>query len=192
MSLYRSCLQLRYSEIYLETHISTKRVGTQKTPWVSREEGHRWRPACSRESSRPGPQTPLGVVMGLTLQHLRQRREFVNVAKKGRKYAAPGLVLQALNRLDDQRSNDGLVTSSAVRIGFTVTRKVGNAVVRNRVKRRLRAVASQIPPIHFRGNFDLVLVGRAETKSRSFEELKQDLLKALNHVEAYGADETGS
>lgn len=192
MSLYRSCLQLRYSEIYLETHISTKRVGTQKTPWVSREEGHRWRPARSRESSRPGPQTPLGVVMGLTLQHLRQRREFVNVAKKGRKYAAPGLVLQALNRLDDQRSNDGLVTSSAVRIGFTVTRKVGNAVVRNRVKRRLRAVASQIPPIHFRGNFDLVLVGRAETKSRSFEELKQDLLKALNHVEAYGADETGS
>ena len=191
MSLYRSCLQLRYSEIYLETHISTKRVGTQKTPWVSREEGHRWRPARSRESSRPGPQTPLSVVMGLTLQHLRQRREFVNVAKKGRKYATPGLVLQALNRRDDQRSNDGLVTSSAVRIGFTVTRKVGNAVVRNRVKRRLRAVASKIPPIHFKGNFDLVLVGRAETKNRSFEELKQDLVKALNHVEAYGADETG-
>ena len=185
-------MQLRYSEIYLETHISTKRVGTQKTPWVSREEGHRWRPACSRESSRPGPQTTLSVVMGLTLQHLRQRREFVNVAKKGRKYAAPGLVLQALNRLDDKCSNDVLAASSAVRIGFTVTRKVGNAVVRNRVKRRLRAAASQIPPIHFKGNFDLVLIGRAETKKRSFEELKQDLLKALNHVEAYGAAETGS
>ena len=128
--------------------------------------------------------------MGLTLQHLRQRREFVNVAKKGRKYAAPGLVLQALNRLDDQCSNDGLATSSAlVRIGFTVTRKVGNAVVRNRVRRRLRAAASQIAPIHFKGNFDLVLIGRAETKDRNFEELKQDLLKALNHVEAY---ETGS
>ena len=130
--------------------------------------------------------------MGLTLQHLRQRREFVNVAKKGRKYAAPGLVLQALNRRDDQRSNDELVTSSAVRIGFTVTRKVGNAVVRNRVKRRLRAAASQIAPIHVKGNFDLVLIGRAETEDRNFEELKQDLLIALNHVGAYEAGETES
>ena len=118
--------------------------------------------------------------MGFTLQHLRQRREFVNVAKKGRKYAAPGLVLQALNRLDDQRSNDGLAASSAVRVGFTVTRKVGNAVVRNRVKRRLRAAASQIAPIHVKGNFDLVLIGRAKTENRNFEELKQDLLIEVN------------
>ena len=129
--------------------------------------------------------------MGLTLQHLRQRREFVNVAKKGRKYAAPGLVLQALNRLNDQRRNDGIATGSGVRIGFTVTRKVGNAVVRNRVRRRLRAAASQIAPKHAKGNFDLVLIGRAGTKKRNFEELKQDLLKALNHVGAYEADETG-
>ena len=129
--------------------------------------------------------------MGLTLQHLRQRREFVNVAKKGRKYAAPGLVLQALNRLNDQRRNDGIATGSGVRIGFTVTRKVGNAVVRNRVRRRLRAAASQIAPKYVKGNFDLVLIGRAGTKKRNFEELKQDLLKALNHVGAYEADETG-
>ena len=129
--------------------------------------------------------------MGLTLHHLRQRREFVNVAKKGRKYAAPGLVLQALNRLNDQRRNDGIAKGSGVRIGFTVTRKVGNAVVRNRVRRRLRAAASQIAPKHVKGNFDLVLIGRAGTKKRNFEELKQDLLKALNHVGAYEADETG-
>jgi len=191
VSLYRSCLQLRYSEIYLETHISTKRVGTQKTPWISREEGHSWRTACSRKSSRPGPKTPLRVVMGLTLQHLRQRREFVNVAKKGRKYAAPGLVLQALNRLNDQRRDYGIATGSGVRIGFTVTRKVGNAVVRNRVRRRLRAAASQIAPKHVKGNFDLVLIGRAGTKKRNFEELKQDLLKALKHIGAYEANETG-
>ena len=129
--------------------------------------------------------------MGLTLQHLRQRREFVNVAKKGRKYAAPGLVLQALNRLNDQRRNDGIATGSGVRIGFTVARKVGNAVVRNRVRRHLRAAASQIAPKHVKGNFDLVLIGRAGTKKRNFEELKQDLLEALNHVGAYEADETG-
>ena len=129
--------------------------------------------------------------MGLTLQHLRQRREFVNVAKKGRKYAAPGLVLQALNRLNDQRRNYKIATGSGVRIGFTVTRKVGNAVVRNRVRRRLRAAASQIASKHVKGNFDLVLIGRAGTKKRNFEELKQDLLKALKHIGAYEANETG-
>ncbi len=128
--------------------------------------------------------------MGLTLQHLRQRREFVNVAKKGRKYAAPGLVLQALNRLDDQCRFVEPSAGSAVRIGFTVTRKLGNAVVRNRVRRRLRAAAAQIAPIYVKGNFDLVLIGRTGTKNRNFEELKQDLLKALNHVGAYEADET--
>lgn len=129
--------------------------------------------------------------MGLTLQHLRQRREFVNVAKKGCKFGAPGLVLQAFNRLNDQRRIDGMAADSGIRIGFTVTRKVGNAVVRNRVRRRLRAAASQIVPKNVKGHFDLVLIGRAGTNKRNFEELKQDLLKALNHVGAYKADETG-
>jgi ribonuclease P protein component len=64
-------------------------------------------------------------------QRLKRRAEFLHVAAKGRKAPMPGLVLQALARND----------AAPVRLGFTVTKKVGNAVVRNRTRRRLREAA---------------------------------------------------
>ena len=66
---------------------------------------------------------------------LKRRAEFLRVAGKGSKAPTPGLVLQALRRGDD----------APARLGFTVTKKVGNAVVRNRTKRRLREAYAGIP-----------------------------------------------
>ncbi len=101
--------------------------------------------------------------------HLKRRAEFLRVAAKGRRAASPGLVLQAMQRGDDQ----------PVRLGFTVTKKVGNAVIRNRTRRRLRAAArlllDQAPAI----GADLVLVGRDTTRTRPFTALIEDLRRGL-------------
>lgn len=105
-------------------------------------------------------------------ERLKRRPEFLRVASKGRRASVHGLVLQALSRDDDRPA----------RIGFTVTKKVGNAVIRNRTKRRLRETARLLlrdAPLH---GVDLVLIGRDATRSRPFAMLMDDLRRALNKV----------
>jgi len=91
------------------------------------------------------------------------------VAAKGRKVPTPGLVLQTLARQD----------AGPARVGFTVTKKVGNAVIRNRTRRRLKEAARLLlkaVPVH---GVDLVLVGREATRGRDFAALQDDLRHAL-------------
>jgi ribonuclease P protein component len=71
-----------------------------------------------------------------------------------------------------------------IRVGFTVSRKVGNAVERNRVRRRLREVARQIIPGQALPDFDYVLVGRQAALSRDFATLRQELVDALKRLKA--------
>jgi ribonuclease P protein component len=100
---------------------------------------------------------------------LKHRAEFLLVAARGRKTAMPGLVLQVLQRGDD----------GPLRLGFTVTRKVGNAVVRNRTRRRLKEAARLLLREHPASGADLVVVGRDSTRTRDFALLMQDLRKAM-------------
>jgi len=80
-----------------------------------------------------------------------------------------------------QRRSDEAV--SGIRVGFTCTKKVGNAVARNRAKRRLREVARMVLPAHGRDGWDYVLIGReGATADRRFEDLKQDLISALKKL----------
>jgi len=102
-------------------------------------------------------------------ERLKRRAEFLRVAAKGRKAAMPGLVLQALDRRDD----------GPARIGFTVTRKVGNAVVRNRARRRLKEATRLLLRERPLGGVDLVVIGRDRTRSRPFQALQDDLERAL-------------
>ena len=91
-------------------------------------------------------------------------------AASGRKAAIGGVVLQALQRGDD----------GPARLGFTVTRKVGNAVVRNRTRRRLKeAVRLLLRNCPVRGA-DLVLIGRDSTRKRDFRLLQADIRRALD------------
>lgn len=66
-----------------------------------------------------------------------------------------------------------------MRAGYTVTRKIGNAVIRNRLKRRLRALARQVLPEHGVAHADHVLIGRSDGLTRDFAALAADLHKAL-------------
>lgn len=79
-------------------------------------------------------------------------------------------------------------STTAIRVGFTASRKVGNAVMRNRVRRRLREAARLVLPVHAAPGFDFVLIGRAATARRPFAVLLQDLLVALRRL---GAERPG-
>lgn len=103
-------------------------------------------------------------------QRLRRRAEFLRVAAKGRKAAVHGLVLQALPQPDSH---------APARIGFTVTKKVGNAVVRNRTRRRLKEAARLLLREHPVAGVDLVLIGRDSTRARRFDSLMDDFRRAL-------------
>ncbi|HEX3347091.1 MAG TPA: ribonuclease P protein component [Acetobacteraceae bacterium] len=105
-------------------------------------------------------------------QRLKRRADFLRVAAKGRKAPAGGLVLQALARPDD----------GPARIGFTVTKKVGNAVVRNRTRRRLKEAARLVLAETPVAGADLVLIGRDGTRARKFTDLLEDLKRALRRT----------
>lgn len=85
----------------------------------------------------------------------------------------PGFVLLVRDRNDDD---------PAMRIGYTVTKKIGNAVVRNRMKRRLRALARECLPESGVRGADHVLIGRNGGIERDFAKLRGELVKALAKV----------
>lgn len=100
---------------------------------------------------------------------LKQRAEFLRVAANGRKAPTHGVVVQALARGD----------ADPARLGFTVTKKVGNAVVRNRTRRRLKEAARLLLKDRPVAGFDLVLIGRDHTRERPFADLQDDIRRAL-------------
>lgn len=106
---------------------------------------------------------------------LKKRRDFLACAK-ARRWSAPGLILQARQRRDDEDPR-------GPRVGYTCSKKVGNAVTRNRAKRRLRAVAAEVLGTHGHANWDYVLIGRSEaTIARPYTLLLGDLQTALAKV----------
>jgi ribonuclease P protein component len=108
------------------------------------------------------------------LGRLPNRRDFLRV-QAGRRCAMPGFVLQIAPADRPQ---------PLVRVGFTVSRKVGNAVARNRVRRRLREIAGMVIPGEARADLDYVLVGRQAALARDFGALRQELLEALKRLKA--------
>ncbi|MDP6603783.1 MAG: ribonuclease P protein component [Rhodospirillales bacterium] len=113
---------------------------------------------------------------------IKRRVDFVRVARAGRKWVAPGLILQVLNAPEGGNSADG---RAVVRVGFTVSRKVGNAVVRNRVRRRLRAAVGEVMPAFAGAGHDFVVIGRAATRRRPYASLITDLKRGLKRLDVF-------
>ena len=113
----------------------------------------------------------------MALVTLRKRADFLRAAS-ARRQGMPGFLLQARRRDEDEGRAE-----TAIRIGYTCSKKLGNAVMRNRAKRRLRALAREVMPGLARPGWDYVLVGRpGATVERLFADLRADLAAALTRV----------
>jgi ribonuclease P protein component len=113
------------------------------------------------------------------LRHLRKRWQFLACAK-GKSLARGGVVIQILPRADDD---------PAIGVGFTATKKVGGAVVRNRAKRRLREAARQLLPLHGSPSHDYVFVARVGAVERPWPRLLDDAKLALLALASGGGDD---
>lgn len=127
---------------------------------------------------------------GPSLTRLKRRADFLRVAGVRRKWVTPGVMLQVANAQKgaQQPGPDGTTTQTGIQIGFTASRKVGNAVVRNRARRRLKAVVDEVMPLYAKPGLDYVLIARRDTATRPYALLVEDLKLALRKTGALKAD----
>lgn len=125
-----------------------------------------------------GPDAASPPAVSVRLEVLARRADFLRAAQ-ARRQGTGGFLVQARARREGEAAPD------LIRVGFTCSKKVGNAVIRNRAKRRLRALARAILPVEGRPGWDYVLVGRPETTvSRDFAQMLADLSRALAQIHA--------
>lgn len=105
---------------------------------------------------------------------LKKRKDFVRVAAKGVRVATSTLILQAAQNL----STD----NQFCRVGYTTTKKIGKAHIRNRTRRRMRAIVRELFPQRALANTDYVLIGRYNTADCPFDKLKGDLCYGLKKL----------
>ena len=115
---------------------------------------------------------------------LKKRAEFLRL-RGGARFATPSFVLETRVRPEAGSRPSRTVaerTFPGPRFGFTVTKKLGGAVVRNRIRRRLKAAVGLLAPTLARAGHDYVLVARSAAYDRAFPEIKKDLERALQRV----------
>jgi ribonuclease P protein component len=115
------------------------------------------------------------------MQRLLRRQDFL-AAARGRSQAARGAVVQLRRREDD----------GPPRVGFTVTRKLGGAVERNRIRRRLKEAVRIAAAEHFRPGYDYVIVGRSAATERPFAKLVSDIIWAVDYLHREQAEQSNS
>lgn len=117
--------------------------------------------------------------MAAKIETLAKRPDFLRAARAGRA-PCPGFLVQARKRGADEPAAPDLI-----RVGFTCSKKVGNAVARNRAKRRLREIARAVLPLEGRAGWDYVLIGRAgATAEMPMDRMQADLSRALRKLHA--------
>ena len=117
--------------------------------------------------------TTKNIVKVKVLETLVKRADFI-AASKAEKFVGNSIIVQA-------RYN----ASENIRVGYTASKKVGNAVVRNRAKRRMRAAAMETLAQYGTAGADYVLIGRAKTTCTvKFEDLKIELIRAIKKLSA--------
>jgi len=146
-----------------EAHLSAKPACPEAPPRVPHPHVDRRRPQGPVRAAGTGPQEAVG------LTRLTERRDFL-AANQGRRVPMPGFVLLVRDRKDGD---------SLMRVGITVTKKIGGAVVRNRMKRRFRTLAQSVLPELGVAGADHVLIGRQGGIERDYAALRNELATAL-------------
>jgi ribonuclease P protein component len=149
-----------------EADLSAEQSGACAPARFPDADGDPGRPQRDSRSPQSRSQEAVGLIT------LRIRRDFL-AANAGKRAPMPGFVLLVRDRQDGDPT---------MRIGYTVTKKIGNAVVRNRMKRRLRALARELLPESGVRGADHVLIGRNGGVERDFGLLRTELRKALAKV----------
>ena len=117
-----------------------------------------------------------------TIIKIIKRSDFISISSE-LKVRAKGLNLQAMKRSSQDFPN----MSNLIRVGFTCSRKVGNAVRRNAAKRRLRHVARECLPAIGKVGWDYVVIGRyKETEKMDFNDLKRSFKMAVTQIHSLG------
>ena len=149
-----------------EADLSAEQPGPGAPSRLPLAHGDRRRPLGDPRAPQSRPQEAVGVTV------IGKRRDFL-AANGGRRAPTPGFVLLVRDRRDGDPT---------IRVGYTVTKKIGNAVVRNRMKRRLRALAADLLPTSGVPGADHVLIGRMGGVERDFAALRAELAKALAKI----------
>lgn len=110
---------------------------------------------------------------------VKKRRDFLAAAASGKKCGTKGLVLQIRSYAASE-----IPVPTGQRFGLTASKRVGNAVLRNRAKRRLRALAHAILPLEAQDGCDYILIAKTETVTRPYADLRGDLRYALRKLGA--------
>ena len=149
-----------------EAHLPAEQSGPQAPARVPPPHGDGRRAQAAERAAGARPQEAQRLIT------IRKRADFL-AANAGRRAATPGFVLLVRDRADGDL---------AKRVGFTVTKKIGGAVVRNRMKRRLRALARELLPTGGIPGADHVLIGRSGGIERNFALLREELASALERL----------
>jgi ribonuclease P protein component len=149
-----------------EAHLPAEQSRPQAPARVSVPHGDTRRPQGAECAAGARPQEAQRLVP------LKKRADFL-AANRGRRASTTGFVLLVRDRKDADRS---------MRVGFTVTKKIGGAVVRNRMKRRFRAMARELIPVKGFPGSDHVMIGRSSGVERDFGVLRAELGSALDRL----------
>jgi ribonuclease P protein component len=147
-----------------EAHLPAEQSRPQAPARVPQPHGDAGRPQGAERPPRARPQE------AQRLSTIKKRADFL-AANSGRRASTPGFILLVRDRED---------RDPAMRVGFTVTKKIGGAVVRNRMKRRFRALAREIVPAKGFPGSDHVMIGRTRGIERDFGLLRSELTQALD------------
>ena len=154
-----------------EAHLPAEQSRAQAPARLPRPHGDRRRTQGPGGPPEPRPQAPVGLTPD-AIGKLTRRADYL-AANGGLRAPTPGFVLLVRPRGDDD---------PLIRLGITVSRKVGGAVVRNRMKRRFRELARSVLPEAGIAGADHVLIGRAAGIERPFAELRTELENALRRL----------
>jgi ribonuclease P protein component len=168
----------KFKDYSHEAHFSAEQSRACPSPRFSSSYVNRRWPQYPERTPRTRPQEAVGLITEQADRDMRgysiikKRSDFL-AANRGKRYATPGFVLLVKDRQDE---------STDIRLGITITKKVGNAVVRNRMRRRFRALAQEMLGQNGQPGADHILIGRDTGIERDFGALRSDMIKALGKL----------